>query len=228
MNVKRKYINRKPWLSEALKTTIKHKNTLYKKFKHIKSAFHEEYYKQYKRKLQQLMKVAEKKYHHDLIIKYKHDMKRWWGLIKDMVNRNKKLAHQTKFRIGNDDIATDKNIISNKFNDFFINVGPTLACVIPISNNKPSHFLAQSFSETVFLAPVTQEEINLNIKSLKDTSTGYDDINSMSLKLTNQFISQPLTHLCNLSHTQGVFPEQLKIANVIPLYKTDDPMLFTN
>ena len=25
---------------------------------------------------------------------------------------------------------------------------------------------------------------------------------------------------------QGVFPEQLKIANVIPLYKTDDPMLF--
>ena len=150
MNVKRKYNNRKPWLSEAFKTTIKYKNTLYKKCKHIKSAFCEEYYKQYKRKLQQLMKVAEKKYHHDLIIKYKHDMKRWWGLIKDMVNRNKKLAHQTKFRIGNDDSATDKNIISNKFNDFYINVGPTLACVIPISNNKPSHFLAQSFSKLCF------------------------------------------------------------------------------
>ena len=98
--------------------------------------------------------------------------------------------------------------------------------VIPISKNKLSHYLGQSFSETVFLAPVTQEEINLKIKSLKDTATGYDDINAMSLKLTNQFICQPLTHLCNLSLTQGVFPEQLKIANVIPLYKTDDPMLF--
>ena len=100
--------------------------------------------------------------------------------------------------------------------------------VIPISKNKPSHYLGPSFSETVFLAPVTQEEINLKIKSLKDTATGYDDINAMSLKLTNQFICQPLTHLCNLSLTQGVFPEQLKIANVIPLYKTDDPMLFNN
>ena len=174
------------------------------------------------------MKVAEKKYYHDLILKYKNDMKRSWGLIKDIVNRNKKLAHQTKFRIGNDDSTTDKNIISNKFNDFFINVGPTLARVIPISKNKPSHYLGQSFSETVFLAPVTQEEINLKIKSLKDTATGYNDINAMSLKLTNQFICQPLTHLCNLSLTQGVFPEQLKIANVIPLYKTDDPMLFNN
>ena len=173
------------------------------------------------------MKVAEKKYYHDLILKYKNDMKRSWGLIKNIiVNRNKKLTHQTKFRIRNDDSTTDKNIISNKFNDFFINAGPTLARVIPISKNKPSHYLGQSFSETVFLAPVTQEGINLKIKSLKDTATGYDDINAMSLKLTNQFICQPLTHLCNLSLTQGAFPEHLKIANVIPLYKTDDPMLF--
>ena len=50
----------------------------------------------------------------------------------------------------------------------------------------------------------------------------------MSLKLVNQFITQPLTHLCNLSLTQGVFPWQLKIANVIPLYKTVDSVLFNN
>ena len=32
----------------------------------------------------------------------------------------------------------------------------------------------------------------------------------------------------SLSLTQGIFPSQLKIANVIPLYKSDDPMLFNN
>ena len=37
---------------------------------------------------------------------------------------------------------------------------------------------------------------------------------------------KPMTHICNLSLTQGIFPSQLKIANVIPLYKSDDPMLF--
>ena len=138
------------------------------------------------------------------------------------------MAFQTKFRIGNDDVTTDKNIISNKFTDFFINIGPTLARAIPDSKNKPSHYLGQRLGETVFLAPVTQEEIKLKIKSLKDTATGYDEINAMSLKLVNQFITQPRTHLCNLSLTQGVFPEKLKIANVIPLYKTDYSMSFNN
>ena len=80
----------------------------------------------------------------------------------------------------------------------------------------------------MFLAPVTQEEIKLKIKSLKDTATSYDEINVKSLKLVNEFVTQPLTHLCNLSLTQGGFPEQLKIANVISLYKTDDSMLFNN
>ena len=62
----------------------------------------------------------------------------------------------------------------------------------------------------MFLAPVTQEEIKLKIKSLKDTATGCDEFNAMSLKLVNQFITQPLTHLGNLSLAQGVFSEQLK------------------
>ena len=31
-----------------------------------------------------------------------------------------------------------------------------------------------------------------------------------------------------ISLSQGIFPEQLKIANVIPLYKSDDSMLFNN
>ena len=41
-------------------------------------------------------------------------------------------------------------------------------------------------------------------------------------------LSQPLTHICNLSLTYGVFPDQMKIANVIPLYKSDDPMFFSH
>ena len=101
MKVKRKYNNRKPWLSEALKTSIKHKNKLYKKCKHIKSAFYEEYYKQYKRKLQQLMKVAEKKYYHDLILKYKNDMKRSWGLINEIyLIETKNLPNKPNFELG--------------------------------------------------------------------------------------------------------------------------------
>ena len=43
------------------------------------------------------------------------------------------------------------------------------------------------------------------LKSIKDTATDFDEINTMPLKLVNQFISQPFTHLCNLSLTRGVW-----------------------
>ena len=37
--------NRKPWLSDGLKSSIRHKNKLYVKRKQVKSAFNEELYK---------------------------------------------------------------------------------------------------------------------------------------------------------------------------------------
>ena len=42
------------------------------------------------------------------------------------------------------------------------------------------------------------------------------------------FIYTPLTYISNLSLQEGVFPDELKIANVIPLFKSDDPELFNN
>ena len=75
---------------------------------------------------------------------------------------------------------------------------------------------------------MSENEIGQLIKSLKDTAAGFDDLNAMCLKISSQFLIKPLTHICNLSLSQGIFPEQLKIANVIPLYKSDDSMLFNN
>ena len=38
----------------------------------------------------------------------------------------------------------------------------------------------------------------------------------------------PLTYITNLSFTEEVFPHELKIVQVLPLYKNNDPMLFNN
>ena len=35
-------------------------------------------------------------------------------------------------------------------------------------------------------------------------------------------------YLCNQSLQEGIFPTELKIANVIPLYKSDDSFVFNN
>ena len=88
--------------------------------------------------------------------------------------------------------------------------------------------MGNHLTESIYLEPVTEKEINTLISALKNTATGFDDMNSMSLKISSEILVKPLTNICNLSLTQGIFQSQLKIANVIPLYKSDDPMLFND
>ena len=174
------------------------------------------------------MKVTEKHYYHDLLVKYSNDMKKSWGIIKQIINRNQKPHIQNKFKIRDNLITSDKNIICYRFHDFFVNIGPTLAKSIPKVNENPLSYMGNRLIESIYLEPVIENEINTLIKVLKDTATGFDNMNSMSLKISSETLIKPLTHICNLSLTQGIFLSQLKIANVIPLYKSDDPMLFNN
>ena len=57
---------------------------------------------------------------------------------------------------------------------------------------------------------------------------GSDEINAKPLKISLDVIVAPLTHICNLSLQDGIFPAEMKHATVVPLYKSDDPMAFNN
>ena len=121
-----------------------------------------------------------------------------------------------------------KKLYQNLSTTFFINIGPTLAKSIPITKKSPIDSMWVMVMESLYLKPVTCEEINNILVSLKDTACGWDSISAVVLRLSSQFIVQPLSYICNLSLTEGIFPDQLKLANVIPLYKSDDPMLFNH
>ena len=175
------------------------------------------------------MKVAEKQHYYDLLVEYSYDIKKTsWGIIKSIIDKNKKPHIQGRFRNGENLITSHNELISNKFKDFFINIGPTLAKSIPCVNKSPLSYLDNRLTESIYLAPVSENEIGQLIKSLKDTTAGFDDLNSMCLKISSQFLLKPLTHICNLSISQGIFLEQLKTANIIPLYKSDYSMSFNN
>ena len=45
------------------------------------------------------------------------------------------------------------------------------------------------------------------------------------IKLSTPHILDPLLHLCNLSLTQGIFPSELEIAKVVPIFQAGDKML---
>ena len=48
------------------------------------------------------------------------------------------------------------------------------------------------------------------------------------IKQSIHHISEPLTHIINLSIYHGIVPDEMKIARVIPVFKSDDQSLITN
>ena len=53
-------------------------------------------------------------------------------------------------------------------------------------------------------------------------STGYDGITTKFLKISSNFISKYISEIINLSIKTGQYPNKLKIAKVIPIYKKGD------
>ena len=60
------------------------------------------------------------------------------------------------------------------------------------------------------------------------TSCGVDGISNSLLKSIKSEIVQPVTVLINQMLTTGIFPDKLKIAKVVPLYRKGDNTLFSN
>ena len=150
-------------------------------------------------------------------------------MIKSVVNKTRNARHcQNKFVISDETITTDKELIVEKFNDYFVNIGPTLAKSIPNVNKTPSEYMTNEIIHSLFLFPVTESEINVILMSLKDSALGYDGIKLGPLKIVMSQLTKPLVYICNMSLQEGLFPQERKRANVVPLYKKDNSMLFTN
>ncbi|KAI5637383.1 reverse transcriptase (RNA-dependent DNA polymerase) domain-containing protein [Phthorimaea operculella] len=80
--------------------------------------------------------------------------------------------------------------------------------------------LCHNDANSIYLEPLTPNEIGTIIRSLRNTNaTGYDNISTKVIKFCTEELLQPLTHLVNLSFENGLFPNLLKKSIVIPLHK---------
>ena len=81
----------------------------------------------------------------------------------------------------------------------------------------------------MFLTPVTAIEVNDLINILNPSkSVGPDSIPIKLLKIIGCSVSPLLAFLVNQSFQSGIFPDKLKIAKVISIFKTGNPELPSN
>ena len=160
---------------------------------------------------------------------HRNNGKKTWETISEILkNKNKKNKVTDTFITSNGVPCTDNTDIANNFNIYFTTVGNTLAVNLPQTDNDPIE-LIESNPDNFFCIPTTPAEINniiLHSKSKK--STGFDNIDSYIVKQIAPQIVNQLANIFNKSFLTGIVPSKLKIAKVIPLYKTKDPALFSN
>lgn len=129
------------------------------------------------------------------------------------------------------DPTQTKNIkdICNSFNQYFTSVGSSLSQSLnPVGEPEINDF--EYGVDAVFeFKEVTKDELKKVIYSLKGRSApGCDFIPTKIIKENLNSLINPIHHIINLSIHSGQFPESLKIATIIPIYKSGPKNQFSN
>ena len=122
-----------PWMTKGMKKSSKQKQKLYIKFlKHNTEASKIEY-KNYKNLFEKLRKKSKQSYYSSLINQHKNNSGKIWQIMKEIIGKKKSKSDSLPkmLKCGEKSIHSQE-LIANEFNNFFTNVGPSLANKIPI------------------------------------------------------------------------------------------------
>ena len=107
-----------------------------------------------------------------------------------------------------------------------MSIGPKLAKDIH-SNINPLTYV-HNINDSIAVFDVSCVEVANVIHSLKNSSAGHDEFPTfVGKQCVDGFIEQ-LTFLVNFSLQSGVFPSELKLARVVPIFKAGDSSALTN
>ena len=213
--------NTKPWITTALKTSIRIKNILYWKFLKNNSAYNHFKYKTYRNKLSILLKVTKRNNYQNYFRSNSSNLKKIWLGIKEIVNLNKKGSRGIPAKLKEGDLEiTNVKEIANKFNKFFSLIGVNVGNSVNVVDKSPLEYIDNSYPDSFFLSPVTSEEIVIEINNLNTSkSKGPYSIPISLLKVLHSNLCKPLEILYNCSFNTGIVPNKLKLGKIIPLFK---------
>ena len=125
-------------------------------------------------------------------------------------------------------VVTGTEVIAKHFNTFFTEIGPRLAKKIETPAKTFETYL-QKWNTIQPKNPLTINELKDAFFSLQtNKSPGHDGISFNVIKNCFGLLSTPLLNIFNLSLEKIIFPDELKIAKVTPIYKTGDENDFGN
>lgn len=221
-NKKNKKSPRKDWITKAIIKSCSTKEILYKKLKNNPDCDRlSTQYKNYIKTLDKVIKDAKIKYNKKNIEEKKNDPKKLWAYVNSKIGKKKVQTDNTIKQLKLDDNTTIDNEIeiANKLNEFYCNLGKKLSDKISMPTHRNIELPIRN-PKTMFLHPTNENEISNIIREQKLKKGGVDKIDAKTLKTIVTLIAKPLAHIFNICIEKSIWPDILKIAEVIPIYKS--------
>ena len=242
--IKNKYLraNDSPFITKDLRKLIMNRSRFKNVYIKNKTAENWENYRKLRNECVKMTKKAKKEYFNNINIKSLNDNKRFWKIIKpNFTNKNKT---QKIILVENKEIIKENKEIAEIFNNYFVNIVKDLN--IPEINHsklsenssnidtEPIDIIIQNFSDHLSILKIKENinqieifsfklinemDIETEIKALNSKKApGVDGIPVNILKETIDILKYPLAQLFNVSIENQIFPNDLKYANVIPIF----------
>ena len=211
-----KHDHQPAWYSNEIKALIRERDYCKRKGDHGR-------YKLLRNQITSLIKKSKRDFFNKAINENK-DAKFMWKNLKDMANLNHtgNIALPSKLTKDNEELE-DKLSIVNELNYHFVSISN----IITKMKFEESNFtlikttLNSILRNNIFdIDFITMFEVRKIINKLDvNKSTGVDGIGPAVLKYCGDIIIPSITYIINSSISTGIFPDKLKEARVLPIFK---------
>lgn len=210
---------RKEWITPALLKRINEKNKLFQHFLKTKEQTDLIEFKNFRNKVNKVLKKAKIDFYAYKFSTVINNSKMVWSSVNKLIGR-KQATVPSYIQIN--DIHFSGKALADKFNLHFLEAGSS-SNITQATDLKPAEcYIESSSTNSLFLLPVTEEEVATVICSLKNSSPGEDGISAAPIKAVADLIVAPFTYICNRLFLTGIFPCAMKIARVTIIFKGGD------
>ena len=187
-------------------------------------------YKAHRKALKHLIDKSKKKYYNNKLSECSGDSKKMWEIINNI--RGKSRREIKPYFTLDDQKITSRRIIANEFNKYFVSIASKLnenyidGGIALTGVPSFTDYLPRACPSSIFLSDCNQYEIMGIIDELKNGKSS--DIPVHVIKKSSKIISPYLAMYFNNCMQTGVFPDELKVGRISPIYKKDNEELFEN
>lgn len=217
------------WITPKIKMLSDYKRNMYMLIKSLqKQSINVQNLKlQYKNVCINLKKQIYKQkqaYFDEMLGNAENKTKTTWQIVNKACNKHKKHAISEIKILDNIETITNPYDIANEFNEYFTNITKSLNLSPPVVN-----WRGDKNSSSFFLRPTDEVEVFNICMALKNKkSVGWDQVPVNIVKRCAHIISLPISNIINKTFEHGRFPDEIKKAIIVPIFKKGDEKNISN